>query len=238
MEPHSKGRVLLVGEQADSERLTSAGFDAQWAPVEREALERASNEAFDVIVVDLDLPKLDGVSFVRRLLKSGLAASVVWVSSERSNELAAKAAEAGVLQVLQKPVEAEALERVVAAGVEKSRQLLSTLRFILRPSSAHHSVAATEAKNEFGSVLETAIRDGAVVITKHESPRAVLVSVDRVGAVLDKYEPDLAALTRKFDAQVARMRTPEARAAARGLFAATSEQLGEAAVTGAKKNGG
>ena len=37
------------------------------------------------------------------------------------------------------------------------------------------TVAATRIKNEFGAVLEQAIRGGAVAITKHETPRAVLI---------------------------------------------------------------
>ena len=33
------------------------------------------------------------------------------------------------------------------------------------------SVSATEAKNEFGQVLEKVIRGGTVVITRHNPPR-------------------------------------------------------------------
>ena len=36
------------------------------------------------------------------------------------------------------------------------------------------TVAASEAKNKFGQVLDSALRDGAVVITKHDTPKAVL----------------------------------------------------------------
>ena len=37
-------------------------------------------------------------------------------------------------------------------------------------------VTASRLKNEFGTVFEQAAVDGAVVITKHDTPRAVLLS--------------------------------------------------------------
>ncbi len=208
------------------------------ALAESEALALAAREVFDVLVVDLDLPRMDGLSLIRRLREKGSLASVVWLASERTNELALRAAEAGVLQILEKPTDPKVLEQLVTAGVEQTRHLLSTLRAILRPSAPHHSVPATDAKNEFGSILETAVHDGAVVITKHDSPKAVLVSVERVGALLAKHEPDLQALTRDFDELVARMRTSTARSAARDLFKATPEDLGEAALVAVKRRRG
>ena len=40
------------------------------------------------------------------------------------------------------------------------------------------TVTATEAQNEFGRVFDSAVRDQVVVITKHNTPRVVLL-VDR-----------------------------------------------------------
>jgi antitoxin Phd len=241
MEP--KGRVLFVeGDSAalkiGAKHLDRAGFVMRFARGEPEALELEAKEPFDVLVVDLDVPKLDGLSLLRRLQERGSTAAVVWLASERINAIAAEATEVGVLQVLQKPVDALALERVVSAGVNRARHVLSVLRAIVRPSAPQHSVPATEAKNEFGSILETAVQDGAVVITKHDSPKAVLVSVDRMDALLAKHEPNLQALTHEFDKLVARMRTPKARAAARELFSTPPKQLGAAALVGAKKRRG
>ena len=204
---------------------------------EKDALELASQVAFDVVVVDLDLPLVDGVSLVRRLHEQGAAASVVWITSNTSNELAATAAEVGVVQVLNKSADSKALSRVVALGVEQNRNLFSMLRAITRSAATTRSVPATSAKNEFASVLDAAVQDGAVVITKHDSPKAVLVSIDRVSELLAKHEPNLKALTQEFDDMVSRMRTTKAREAARGLFTAPPASFGEAAVVGAKKHG-
>lgn len=238
MQLQSKGRVLVLeGTPSAASAMARSGFELKSVAKEAEALELAGTEAFDVVVVDLDLPKVDGVSLVRRLHEQGAAASVVWLTSKTSNELAATAAEVGVVQVLNKPADSTALTRVVSLGVEQNRNLFSMLRAITRSAATTQSVPATSAKNGFASVLDTAVQDGAVVITKHDSPKAVLVSIDRMSELLAKHEPNLKALTQEFDELVARMRTTKARAAARSLFTAAPGAFGEAAVAGAKKHG-
>ena len=41
------------------------------------------------------------------------------------------------------------------------------------------SITATEAKNEFGRILEKVMKGGMVVITRHDTAKAVLISVDQ-----------------------------------------------------------
>ena len=40
------------------------------------------------------------------------------------------------------------------------------------------SMTATDAKNEFGRVMDVVLQGGAVVITRHETPKAVLISFE------------------------------------------------------------
>ncbi len=47
-------------------------------------------------------------------------------------------------------------------------------------------VTASEAKNQFGRVLEIALSDGAVVITKHDEPKAILLSIKEYEAMPTK----------------------------------------------------
>lgn len=96
---------------------------------------------------------------------------------------------------------------------------------------------ATEAKNAFGRMLDTAVRQGAVVITKHDDPKAVLLSWDEFEALAASRSRPLEALTGEFDALLARMQAPAQRKGMRAAFAATPAQLGKAAVAAARKRG-
>jgi antitoxin Phd len=98
-------------------------------------------------------------------------------------------------------------------------------------------VTASAAKSEFGRVLEMAIQDGAVVITKHDAPKAVLISVETFNALSGATETRLDTLNREFDALLARMQTPKARRGMKTAFAASGKRLGKAAVAAARARG-
>ena len=95
------------------------------------------------------------------------------------------------------------------------------------------TVAATRFKNEFGAVFEEAAQRGAVAITKHNTPKAVLLSVAEFEAMTRAAAPELDALEDEFDALLERMQTPRAKAGVAAAFDASPEELGRAAVKAA-----
>jgi antitoxin Phd len=101
-------------------------------------------------------------------------------------------------------------------------------------ATSSQTVPAAAAKNQFGRLLESAIKGNRVVITKHDVPKAVLISMEDYQA-LSGPRPKLDSLREEVDALVAKMQTPKARAAVRSLFKATPKQLGQAAVAAARK---
>jgi antitoxin Phd len=98
-------------------------------------------------------------------------------------------------------------------------------------------VTATDVKNEFGRVLEKVIQGGIVVVTKHDEPKAVLISVREFNALTGANRNKLDTLSGEFDALLARMQTPAARAGMKAAFDASPKQMGKAAVTVARKRG-
>jgi prevent-host-death family protein len=96
------------------------------------------------------------------------------------------------------------------------------------------AVTASDAKREFGRVLDAAVHTGAVVITKHDTPKAVLLSVETFNALSRATETRLDSLSREFDAWLAQMQTPKARRGMKNAFAASAGELGKAAVATAR----
>ena len=96
---------------------------------------------------------------------------------------------------------------------------------------------ATDAKNEFGRVLDTAVEKGAVAITRHDAPKAVLLAIDEYDALVAAGERTLDLLTAEFDELLARMQTPRARQGMTDAFNATPTRLGRSAVAAAKQRG-
>jgi antitoxin Phd len=102
------------------------------------------------------------------------------------------------------------------------------------PSS--NAVTATDAKNEFGKVLEKVLRGDVMFITRHGNAKAVLMPVEQYASLTRASGAQLDDLHREFDAMLEDMQTPTARAAMERAFRAPPKQLGKAAVRAARAN--
>ncbi|HKV18519.1 MAG TPA: type II toxin-antitoxin system Phd/YefM family antitoxin [Mycobacterium sp.] len=96
------------------------------------------------------------------------------------------------------------------------------------------TVAATKFKNEFGSIFEQAALGGAVAITKHNTPKAVLLSYSEFEALTKSNTPALDELTDEFDDLLAGMQSAKAKSAMASAFDATPKELGRAAAKAAR----
>ena len=98
------------------------------------------------------------------------------------------------------------------------------------------TITATELKNTTADVFEQVAARRAVAITRHDKPRAVLLSVEQYEALTGQQNPDwLEKLHEEYRGMLDRMQGPEQRAAAERAFNATPEELGEAAVWAAQQ---
>jgi len=94
------------------------------------------------------------------------------------------------------------------------------------------SVSATQLVAGIQKVGRAVAAHGAVLITKHEQPAYVLMSVERYRELQRAAEPDLGALGGEFDAMLARMQGQgDAMADA---FAMAPEAVAQAAVKAAR----
>jgi prevent-host-death family protein len=97
------------------------------------------------------------------------------------------------------------------------------------------TVAATRVKNEFGQILEQAIHTGAVAITRHDTTKAVLLSVAEFESLVSARSRTLDVLGNEFDEMLAGMQTEKSRKGMKAAFNASPIQLGRAAVKGARR---
>ncbi len=105
---------------------------------------------------------------------------------------------------------------------------------ILEQAIADHlpSVSATQLVAGIQKVSRTVAAEGAVLITKHDQPVMVLMTVERYRELQRAAEPDLGALGSEFDALLDRMQGQgDAMAEA---FAMVPEAIGAAAAKAAK----
>jgi two-component system nitrogen regulation response regulator NtrX len=84
--------------------LRDEGFDVEAAASGEECLERAARTAFDVIVLDVWLPGVDGLATLQRLRERKVDAQVVMISGHGNIESAVRAIKMGAFDFVEKPL--------------------------------------------------------------------------------------------------------------------------------------
>jgi len=113
-------RVLIVEDDSQIasfiiKGLRQAGFTTGYASNGEDALHLALTEAYDVAVVDIMLPRLDGLSLIEELRRQKINAPVIILSAKRSVDDRIKGLEAGGDDYMVKPFAfSELLARVQA----------------------------------------------------------------------------------------------------------------------------
>lgn len=111
-------RVLLVDDEEAIARslgrlLEATGYAVTAAHDGFEAMTAMKAVSFDVIVSDIRMPKMDGLTLLRSIRGRDLDIPVVFLTGSPTIETAAEAVERGAFRYLTKPVATEELVRVI-----------------------------------------------------------------------------------------------------------------------------
>lgn len=154
-------RVLVVDDEAAVAELIqaflgSAGLEAVVMTNSREAGERLLKEKFDVVFMDVHMPKPDGIELARLMRAAGFNQSTPLVMLTGADDLALqrKAFEAGANFFLFKPIDRPRLLRVVRTTQGSVQQ--EKRRFQRVPVSCKVSLATQQAKLE-GTTMDISL---------------------------------------------------------------------------------
>ena len=119
-------RVLVVDDEEDfasaiAERLVRRGFGAAAAFSAEEALLTLRQSPSDVVVLDLKMPGMDGLTALREIRKLDPGVQVIVLTGHGSAASGIEGMQGGAADFLQKPVTIEALCTAIAAAAERSR---------------------------------------------------------------------------------------------------------------------
>jgi two-component system, chemotaxis family, chemotaxis protein CheY len=117
----AKARVLIVDDSSlvrlyYRSALEKAGFEVEQAINGIEAMERVLSQPFDLVIVDINMPRMDGFTFVRALRRVATDVAslpALMISTEADVQDIAAARAAGANFYLVKPVAEAELVRYV-----------------------------------------------------------------------------------------------------------------------------
>ncbi len=99
--------------------LRDEGFDVEAVGTGEECLEKANDSTYDVIVLDIWLPQLDGLTTLQRLRERQIDSQVVIISGHGNIESAVRAIKMGAFDFIEKPLSLEKTVHVVRNALRR-----------------------------------------------------------------------------------------------------------------------
>ena len=113
----AKRRILVADDEEGIREslnlILGEAHDLVFAQDGQETLERLRSETFDLALLDIKMPKLDGLEVLRRLQQAPRSTPILVLTAYQSVELAKEAVKLGAVDYLPKPFEREQILRTV-----------------------------------------------------------------------------------------------------------------------------
>jgi two-component system response regulator AtoC len=167
-------RILVVDDEENllhflSKLLEGEGYRVETAGMGGKALEKAKEADFDLAILDIKLPDMDGVAVLRAFKEIVPAANVVLITAYGSVESAVEAMKAGAYDYIVKPFRAEEILKAVAKALEQRRlwrEVLHLRREVERKYSFENIVGKSQAmQHVFRQIQTVAASKSTVLIT-------------------------------------------------------------------------
>ena len=114
----SKGKILIVDDEGVvrsslTEWFAGEGYTTKGVPNGRDALEAVDRQDWDVALIDLKMPGMDGVELQRHLRDKDPELTVIMMTGFGTVETAVQALKQGAYDYLTKPITLDRLELLV-----------------------------------------------------------------------------------------------------------------------------
>src|ERR1700690_1949860 len=122
----TKGRILIVDDELvvrDSlgKWFASEGYSARPVGGAREALEIIQQAEFDIALLDIKMPGMDGMELQARLREADPDLTIIIMTGYASVETAVQALKLGAYDYITKPVDPDELSHLVSNALEHKR---------------------------------------------------------------------------------------------------------------------
>ena len=121
-------RILAVDDGETNRKLiklvlTRAGVYVETAENGQEGVDLALSQRFDLILMDMQMPVIDGYTATRQLRAAGLTVPIVALTAHAMREDEERCLEAGCSNYLTKPIDSERLVSILASILERHDEL-------------------------------------------------------------------------------------------------------------------
>lgn len=118
-------RILVVDDEENTRLaltrlLAREGYDVKTAANGSEALSQIRNHPVELIITDLNMPVMNGLTFLRELNREQPASNVIMITAYGEVESYLEALNLGAFEYLNKPVKLDELKKLMHKMFHKS----------------------------------------------------------------------------------------------------------------------
>jgi DNA-binding NtrC family response regulator len=167
-------RILIAEDEANlrlvlQKELERLGYRVQAAPDGEAALRKLEESNVDVLLCDINMPRIDGMEVLRRVHERPNPPEVIMLTGQATVETAVEAMKLGAYDYLTKPYSITELDVRVKQAAEKRHLRVDNLRLreqLARQSGLPEIVSVSPAMTEVVRLVErVAPSDASVLIT-------------------------------------------------------------------------
>src|SRR3954449_12886359 len=173
----TKGKILIVDDElvvrdSRGKWFTSEGYTARPVGGAREALEVIQQAEFDIALIDIKMPGMDGMELQSRLREADPDLTVVIMTGYASVDTAVQALKRGAYDYITKPVDPDELSHLVSNALEhkRARREVARLRENLQEvSPGTELIGRSPAMKKVVELIEMVAPAEATVLITGES---------------------------------------------------------------------
>jgi len=170
-------RVLIAEDEANlrlvlQKELERLGYRVHAAPDGEAALRKLEESNVDVLLCDINMPRIDGMELLRRVHQRPNPPEVIMLTGQATVETAVEAMKLGAYDYLTKPYRINELDIRVKQAAEKRRLRVDNVRLreqLARQSALPEIVSISEAMKEAVRLIERVAPSEASVLITGES---------------------------------------------------------------------
>ncbi|HZJ45152.1 MAG TPA: sigma-54 dependent transcriptional regulator [Pyrinomonadaceae bacterium] len=177
MSEQQQARILIAEDEANlrlvlQKELERLGYRVQAAPDGEAALRRLEESNVDVLLCDINMPRIDGMELLRRVHERPNPPEVIMLTGQATVETAVEAMKLGAYDYLTKPYSINELDIRVKQAADKRRLRVDNVRLreqLARQSALPEIVSVSELMKEAIRLIERVAPSEASVLITGES---------------------------------------------------------------------